>query len=419
MPSIVGARRRSINVDRINVDASTWTGHDRRMTRYVGAGEAARLLGVQRATLYAYVSRGLIDRRVAVDGRTSLYAVDDVESLAGRVRKRETAPRPSLDVQIATAITVLDEAGVTYFGHDVATLARSCTFEQVAELLWTGELPPGAAWPAPAAADVQLAADISAIIGEHDIGTLVAVAGGLGARHATDDPPTAARRLLGVVPVVLRARPARDIPAAGPLAGRLAAAWHPAPTPELARVVDRALVLLADHELATSTLAVRVAGSTWPGPYLAFAAGLATIGGIYHGGAAAQAHDLLVECERAGGAAEVVVRRLQAREKLPGFGHKIYVGDDPRLAPLLEIVATLPDPGGRMDVVDDVLAETGVRMTKRPNVDLGLAALSFVAGLPGDVPLFSVARIAGFAAHLQEEMGERPVRFRGIARPRD
>ena len=97
------SRRRSpINVDRINVDASTSTRFDRRMTRYVGAGEAARLLGVQRATLYAYVSRGLIGRRVAVDGRTSLYAVDDVESLAGRVRQRESEPRPSLDVQIAT-----------------------------------------------------------------------------------------------------------------------------------------------------------------------------------------------------------------------------------------------------------------------------------------------------------------------------
>lgn len=388
------------------------------MSRYVGAGEAARLLGVQRATLYAYVSRGLIDRRVAVDGRTSLYAMDDVESLAGRVRKRESEPRPSLDVQIATAVTVLDEAGVAYFGHDVADLARTCSYEQVAELLWTGTLPAVAAWPDPDAADAQLAAKVTAAIGVHEVGTLVAVAGGFGARHPGDDPPTAARRLLSVAPPVLRRRPLKDIPAAGSVASRLAAAWHPDPTPALARVLDRALVLLADHELATSTLAVRVAGSTWPGPYLAFAAGLATVQGIYHGGAAAQAYDLLLACERAGAAADVVVRRLSAREKLPGFGHKIYVGDDPRLAPLLEIVAALPDPHGRLDVVHDVLAEAGVRMTRRPNVDLGLAALTFVAGLPGDIPLFAVARIAGFAAHLQEEMRERPVRFRGIARPR-
>lgn len=389
------------------------------MTRYVGAGEAARLLGVQRATLYAYVSRGLIDRRVAVDGRTSLYAVDDVESLAGRVRRRESEPRPSLDVQIATAITVLDEAGVTYFGHDVAELARTATYEQVAELLWTGSLPDATDWPDPDPADVRLASKITAAIGVHDVGNMVAVAGGLGARHLHDDPSIAARRLLSVAPNVLRVRPAKDIPPAGSVASRLATAWHAGPTPELAQVLDRALVLLADHELATSTLAVRVAASTRPGPYLAIAAGLATVQGVYHGGAAAQAYDLLVECERAGAARDVVMRRLSAREKLPGFGHKIYVGDDPRLAPLLEIVGTLPDPNGRLDIVHDVLTETGVRMTKRPNVDLGLAALTFVSGLPGDIPLFSVARIAGFAAHLREEMAERPVRFRGIARPRD
>ena len=76
----------------------------------------------------------------------------------------------------------------------------------------------------------------------------------------------------------------------------------------------------------------------------------------------------------------------------------------------------LPDPPGRIDVVDDLLAETGVRMTKRPNVDLGLGALTFVAGLPDDIEPFAVARLAGFAAHLLEEMEERPVRYRGLAR---
>ena len=120
------------------------------MSRFVGAGEAARLLGIQKATLYAYVSRGLIERRVAVDGRTSLYAVDDVEALVGRGRRREVEPRPSLDVQIVTGVTTLDESGVCYLGHDVADLSRTATYEQVAELLWTGELAADPTWPAPA-----------------------------------------------------------------------------------------------------------------------------------------------------------------------------------------------------------------------------------------------------------------------------
>ena len=70
-----------------------------------------------------------------------------------------------------------------------------------------------------------------------------------------------------------------------------------------------------------------------------------------------------------------------------------------------------------MAIVDDLLAEVGVRFTRRPNVDFGLGALAFVGGLPGDVPLFAIARIAGFAAHLLEELQERPLRYRGLARP--
>ena len=164
---------------------------------------------------------------------------------------------------------------------------------------------------------------------------------------------------------------ADEVDATSGLGRRLAAVWRPDDVATFGPAIDRALVLLADHELATSTLAVRVAGSTWAGPYPAFTAGLATVQGALHGGAAREAHDLLVECEQVGAAA-AVARRVRAGERLPGYGHKIYKGDDPRLAPLLEVVAVLPDPHGRRDVVADLRAETGVRFTRRPNVDLGL-----------------------------------------------
>ncbi len=383
--------------------------YGRGVSRFVGATEAARLLGVQKATLYAYVSRGLIGRRVAVDGRTSLYAVDDLERVAGRGRDREVAPRPSIDVQIASAITVLDEDGPRYRGHDVADLARRYHYEQVAELLWTGRLGAAGGWGRPDDADVALAADITAVVGGHGVPAMIALTAALGRRHGGDDPPSAARRLLGVTPIVLGGPPAEGL-----LAARLAACWSA--DPALAEVLDRALVLLADHELATSTLAVRVAGSTWAGPYPAFAAGLAVMEGPLHGGASQAAYALLVECAEVGAAA-AVGRRLRERERIPGYGHSIYKGGDPRLAPLMEAVGALADPDGRMAVVDELLAETGVRLTRQPNVDLGLAALAFVGGLPVDVPLFAVARLAGFAAHLVEERAERPLRFRGLARP--
>ena len=383
------------------------------MARYVGAAEAARQLGVQRATLYAYVSRGLIGRRVAVDGRTSLYSVDDLENLARRVRRRdaEVVPRPSLDVQIVTTVTTLDESGVRYRGHDVADLARTSSYERVAELLWTGTLPDEAAWPPPDPADRALARDVSRVVGGPSLPAMVAVASALGTRHVDDDPPTAARRLLGVTPTIL-GEP--DGAAHGSLAERLAACWKPDADAALAPVIDRALVLLADHELATSTLAVRIAGSTWTPAYQAFAAGLAVIQGPLHGTAAHLAYQLLAECEERG-AAPVVAERLQARERLPGFGHKIYKGDDPRLAPLLEAIALLPDPRGRADVLTDLIREAGIRMTRRANIDLGLGALAFIAELAPDIPLFAVARLAGFAAHLAEELTERPLRYRGLA----
>jgi citrate synthase len=384
------------------------------VARYVGAAEAARQLGVQRATLYAYVSRGLIDRRVAVDGRTSLYSVDDLELLARRTRRRDldAAPRPSLDVQIATRVTALDDDGVRFRGHDVATLARTCSFEQVAELLWTGVLTEEVAWPPPEANEVALARRVARAVGGPALPTMVAVSSALGCRHVGDDPPTAACRLLGVLPAVLGERDASEPRS---LAERLARCWRPTAPEGLAPAVDRALVLLADHELATSTLAVRLAGSTWASPYQAFVAGLAVMQGPLHGAAAHLAHQLLAECEQFGAAA-VVTQRLQAGERLPGFGHKIYKGDDPRLAPLLEAVALLPDPQRRADVLSDLLHEAGVRLTRRPNIDLGLGALTFIAELPPDVPLFAVARLAGFAAHLMEELDERPLRYRGLAR---
>src|SRR6476659_9485472 len=143
------------------------------VTRFVGADEAARQLGVQKATLYAYVSRGLIQRRVAVDGRTSLYSADDLDALLRRARRRDVEPRPSIDVQIVTGITELDETGVRYRGHDVAALARDCSFEQVAELLWTGTIPAAVAWPPPEPDDRVLARRVTRAVRGPALPTLV------------------------------------------------------------------------------------------------------------------------------------------------------------------------------------------------------------------------------------------------------
>ena len=198
-------------------------------------------------------------------------------------------------------------------------------------------------------------------------------------------------------------------------AQRLARVWEPRPSPELVDAIDAALVLLADHELATSTLAVRIAASVRSSPYTAIVAGLATVEGALHGSAAAHAHRFLDECLQ-DEPATVVARARAEHRRIPGFGHKVYRHEDPRFAPLLEAVRRIAPDDIRLDVIDVVLAEVLRAVPTQPNVDFALGALSWVAGLPDDVPIFAVARIAGWTAHYEEELGEPPVRFRGLAR---
>lgn len=382
------------------------------MTTWVRADEAVRLLGVSKPTLYAYVSRGLIERHAAVDGRTSLYARTDVERLANRTRGRAPAERPTIDVQISSAVTELDDAGLTYRGHPVADLARASTFERVAELLWTGELADvEPAWPIDRVAlarieDAVDSADIADPIARLAIAAGV-LAGDPGAEDATS--AQAARRLLALSPSVLGGT------RQGRIAERLARAYLRRPGPHVVAAFDRALVLLADHELATSTLAVRVAASVRTNPYAALAVGLHTVGGALHGGAARHVVALLADAERLG-VAVAIAEPTARRARLAGFGHSIYRNADPRVAPLMESVAALATPF-QLDTIEAARAEAMRTIGRHANIDFALGALLHVTGLPADVPLFAVARIAGWAAHDAEERAERPLRYRGLARP--
>lgn len=366
------------------------------------------MLGVTKPTLYAYVSRGIVGRSTAADGRTSLYAREEIQRLAGRARAQRASAPATIDVQISSAITELQDEGVTYRGQDAAQLARACSFEQVAELLWTSTLGErGLVWPVDRGGLARCRNVANTAGADNAISTLTLAATTLAQGAGGDDAPTAARRLLAIAPSLLGG------PVTGDVATRLAGAYRRRPSPELVNAVSRALVLLADHELATSTLAVRVACSVRADPYAAIAAGLCVVGGPLHGTASAAAAELLDESSSIG-ARQAVDRVFAAGQRLPGFGHSVYRNGDPRLAPLLEAVRALPDSEARMHVVEDLLVEAGRRLGHLPNVDLGLGALAFVAGLPRDASLFAVARIAGWAAHYDEEKSERPVRYRGI-----
>ncbi len=375
------------------------------MSTLIRSSEAAALLNVSKPTLYAYVSRGRLQRTTAPDGRTSLFARDEVERLAERSRRAAPRQRATIDVQISSAVTDIDDSDLHYRGRRVAELASTCSFEEVAELLWSGDLPQARTdvrWPAQGADDRDAVGPITDLT-VTPIGRLAIAAHVLGTSHPDDSPADASRRLLLASPGVLGSSRRT-----GRFADRVTRAWRARPTRELVDAVDAALVLLADHELATSTLAVRIAASVRTSPYVAFAAGLASMEGTLHGSASAEVHHFLVECA-ATEPAPVIARRRAQREPIPGFGHKVYRTIDPRFGPLLAQVRRL-DPDGAM-LVDAVVAEAGRVLPHPPNVDLALGALTWVSGLDPATPIFAVARIAGWGAHYERgtERAPRPL----------
>ncbi len=142
--------------------------------------------------------------------------------------------------------------------------------------------------------------------------------------------------------------------------------------------VNAALVLLADHELATSTMAVRVAASVRADPYDALLAGLATLAGPLHGGASQQAYELLAMAER-DGAARALDDMLRERGIVPGFGHTVYTSGDPRFGALLELAEPLLSED-RRDLVREVVTLAEAHGVPRANCDLALAVLSWGTG---------------------------------------
>jgi citrate synthase len=375
--------------------------------RMLTTEEAARRLGVKVPTLYAYVSRGLLESHRDPSGRGSLFDLADIEGLAARSRGgRQTATRLAT---ITTGVTQLSqEAGPLYRGRAATELATSMRFEDLAEFLWESDGPGD--WSPP---------DLGACPLEH---TLDRMRWALVMCGATDDlradlrpaaVTRAARRSTAALTDVVGTPPGFDDGA--PIAARLAARLAPESDAEMVTALNAALVLLADHELATSTVAVRVAASVRSDLYDALLAGLATLAGPLHGGASQAAYELLVVAER-DGVTRALNDVLREQGRLPGFGHAVYKNGDARFTALMALAEPLL-AAERRAIVQEMVSLAAAHDVPLANCDLALAALSWGTGMPPDTgrTLFAVARIAGWTAHYMEELTERPLRFRARA----
>jgi citrate synthase len=368
------------------------------VTGMLTSEEAARRLGIKVATLYAYVSRGLIAAHRSPE-RRSLFAVEDVEALARR--GRPAGPSDGLlAATVTTSITDIGPEGPIYRGVPAVDLAPSASFEAVADLLW--QVPPGPWAPAEVGpAPVQTAGD--------RLRWAVVMSGATDALRADLRDVAVARAARTIVATMVVTIGGGVGETAAPVADRLATALG-GTLPGLPDAVRAALVLLADHELASSTVTVRTAASTRADVYDAVLAGLGTASGPLHGGASRLAHLLLEDAARRGAAA-ALDDALRWQRTAPGFGHFLY-GADPRFGALWPFVARLSP--SRLEVAASVAALAAERGLPAPNIDFGLAALTFVSEMDPDAGgvLFMVARVAGWVAHYLEELTERPLRYR-------
>ncbi|HEY1619440.1 MAG TPA: citrate synthase [Streptosporangiaceae bacterium] len=433
------------------------------MTEWISAAEAAGRLSIKPATLYAYVSRGVLERRREPGSRASMFDAEDIARLARKGRPRR-APAGT-EVLIESALTQISGDRPWYRGRDMIGLARQESFERVAELLWSGDLngggTDGGRTDGGGTGGSGAGGSGSGVGGGAGRGgagwraTPAALAAGSAARDALPDGTLPLERLQVIVPAMAATDPLRlhlDPPAviaagraliagmadslapagpgdgeprgragaggAGSVAARLARALCPGPVPAgLVAAVQTAMVLVADHELAPSTFAVRVAASVRADPYAVVATGLGALGGALHGGATLGAELMLRAAAGPGDAPHVVGDLLRRGERIPGFGHFVYKSGDPRAVLLIEVVSRHAPRSPRLAVARAVLAEARRRALPEPNIDFGLAMLASVGGLSAGAgeAIFAVGRTAGWIAHALEEYDRNaPIRPRSV-----
>jgi citrate synthase len=319
-----------------------------------------------------------------------------------------------------------------YAGYDIADLAAHATFEETIHLLHHLELPTAA----------QLEETVATLRAESNLdGLLVDLLGSLAERTGPmtalrtavsaaaaldpddDDSPEAnlrkAYRLMAKTPQIIATyqrlrtgadaiEPREDL---GVAANFLYALTGKQPDPQVARDFDVVLVLYADHTLNASTFAGRVAAATLADMYAAATAAVATLQGPLHGGAIEGVREMLEEIGEPDRAPDWVGQKLARKEKVMGFGHRVYTTWDPRATVLREIAERLGRQFGETGWYDiSIRVQEAVMEAKPlyPNVDFYTASVYSALGLPPDLytPLFAASRMAGWTAHIREQYAD-------------
>lgn len=379
------------------------------MKSHYTAEEAIEILQISLPTLYSYVSRRLIrSEAIGGDQRKRRYHAEDIHQLKERKEGRhqpekmlENALHFGLPV-MESALTLIADGKCYYRGYDVAELATQYSIEQVAALLWTGQLentPLFKVPPAPFPAVCEAVRPQLAHLTVFEVFQVMLPLMGAADFSAYD---TRTENILQTGVKILRwmAALAANTPTPHATMGETLSADE-----KVAHLLNTALVVSADHELNASSFTARCVASTGSTLYAVIAAGLAALQGHKHGGHTERVEALFREVGERQYAEASLAHRLKRGDSIPGFGHRLYPDGDPRTRILLTALETAYPDSPALRLAKSI-GEAGHTLTgSEPTIDFALVALAHTLNLPRGTPLtlFALGRTVGWIGHALEQ----------------
>jgi citrate synthase len=396
--------------------------------KFLTGTQAAEFLGVKSATLYAYASRGLIESLPAESGRERAYRLSDLiklrQSARGFKSAKDTEAATWTGPAIKSSITEISDDGHCYRGQSAIALALAGQpFESVAELLW--DTPSSyKAWKKvkPFAISKQLKTAASTEVDYLDLLKLLLVseemADPIARKLMAEDVFDTARRLIvtmALTPGLAENRHQYVSDSDFPIAQTILAALSGNKSRERARLINCALVVCADHELNASALAARIAASCDASLYSCLLSALAAFSGSLHGSASRRAEDIVASSLKFKSAKAWLKNYLRQFERIPGFGTDLYTKGDPRARILIDAAQSVSSKDRNLRRLFEIVECVREQLGTEPNLDVGLAAISYALSLPpgSGSTIFAISRTAGWIAHSIEQR-----LYGGLIRPR-